>query len=164
MTLETRIITLAQAIGTDVKTLKTKQGDLTALTTTAKTNLVAAINEIAALVGNAGVAIDDTATDGNATVTWSANKIYDSIAAAKTEVTNSLTDGAAAALDTLSELAAALGNDSNFSTTIAAALANRVRFDETQTLTLVQQTQACANIGVGNNNHDYLVEYVAAKA
>jgi hypothetical protein len=164
MTLEARIISLAEAIGTDVKTLTTKQGDLTALTTTAKTNLVAAINEIAALVGDAGVAIDDTATDGNATVTWSADKIFDAIAAAKTEVTDSLTNGASAALDTLSELAAALGNDSNFSTTIAAALTNRVRIDEAQTLTTAQQAQACANIGVGDNGHDYLVEYAAAKA
>lgn len=163
MTLETRIIALAEAIGTDVKTLTTKQGNLTALTTTAKTNLVAAINEIAALVAGAGASIDDTATNGAADVTWSADKIFDAIAAAKAEVTDSLTNGASAALDTLKELGDALNNDANFSTTIATALTNRIRFDASQALTVEQQAQACENIGVGDNAHDFLLEYVAAK-
>lgn len=47
MTLEARVVALAQAIGTDVKTLTTAVGSLGSLTTTAKNNLVAAINEIA---------------------------------------------------------------------------------------------------------------------
>ena len=54
MSLETRIIALAQAIGTDIKTLTIKQGDLTSLSTTAKGNLVAAINELYGAVGGAG--------------------------------------------------------------------------------------------------------------
>lgn len=163
MSLETRLVSLAQAIGADVKSLTTKQGDLTTLSTTAKSNLVAAINEIAAALVGAGVAINDAVGDGATTVTWSADKIFDTIEAAKTAVTNSLTNGAAETLNTLAELADALGNDPSFATTIATGLANRVRYDAAQTLSLVQQQQACANIGVGDPDHNFLTEYAAAK-
>jgi hypothetical protein len=51
-------------------------------------------------------------------------------------------------LDTIAELAAALGSDANFSTTIANALANRVRFDANQSLTLLQRQQVMVNLGL----------------
>lgn len=164
MTLETKIIALAQAIGTDVKALTAKQGDLTSLSTTAKGNLVAAINELYGLLGSSGATIDDAAGDGATGVVWSANKVFDSIEAAKAAVINSLTDGAAAALDTLAELASALGNDPNFATTIATEIASRVRFDAAQTLNTAQKLQACTNIGVGNPEHDFAGDYATAKA
>lgn len=164
MSLETRIVALAQAVGTDVKSLTIAQGNLSALTTTAKTNLVAAINELVTAVAIAGVEINDTAGAGNTVNTWSANKIYASIEAAKTAVTNSLVNGAAAALDTLQELAAALGNDPSFATTIATQIANRVRFDAAQTLTAQQQAQACANIGIGDPERDLAAAYATARA
>lgn len=169
MTLETRLIALATAMGTDVKALTQSQGSLSALTTTAKTNLVAAINELVTMVGGAGAAINDSAGDGVTTTTWSANKIYDSIEAAKLAVTNSLVNGAAATLDTLNELAAALGNDPSFAATIATQIANRVRFDAAQTLTAPQKAQALANIGavaasdVGNTDRSFVADYAAAK-
>jgi hypothetical protein len=53
-----------------------------------------------------------------------------------------------AALDTLNELAAALGNDANFSTTTATALGNRLRVDAAQGLTGAQQTQGRSNLGL----------------
>ena len=171
MTLEARVVALAQAMGTDVKALTAAQGSLSALNTTAKNNLVAAINELKTLVsGSAGAAINDTAGDGATTVTWSANKIFDTIEAAKLAVKNELTGGAGAALDTLAELAAALGNDPNFSTTLATQIANRVRFDAAQTLTQPQMAQARANIGaqsaaaIGNPDRDLVADYTAAKA
>lgn len=164
MTLETRLIALAQAMGTDVKTLTTKQGDLSALTTTAKTSLVAALNEIQAALAGAGVTINDAAGNGATTVTWSADKIFDTIEAAKTAVKSDLTAGASTALDTLNELATALGNDPSFATTIATGLANRVRYDAAQTLNLGQQQQACANLGVGDPDHSFAADYAAAKA
>lgn len=176
MSLETRIVALAQAIGTDVKTLTLAQGNLSALNTTTKTNLVAAINELVTLINNAGVSINDSAGDGDTDVTWSADKIFDSIEAAKTAVKNELVNGAAAALDTLNELAAALGNDPNFATTIATEVANRVRYDAAQTLTSPQQAQARSNIGaaaasdlntlttgLGNYDRDYVADYTIAK-
>ena len=173
MTLEQRLIALAQAIGADVKALLAAQGSLSALTTTAKASLVAAVNELKTAVDSAaggGVSIDDGAGDGATGVTWSADKIFDAIEAAKTAVKNDLTAGAAAALDTLSELAAALNNDPAFAATIAAEIANRVRFDAAQTLTAPQQAQARANIGalgaveIGNPDHDFVADYTAAKA
>ena len=170
MSLESRIIALAQAVGGDVKALTAAQGSLSALNTTTKTSLVAAINEMLTLIGSAGVSIDDAAGDGNTAVTWSADKIFDSIEAAKTAVKNDLTAGAAAALDTLSELAAALNNDPAFAATIAAEIANRVRFDAAQTLTQPQMAQARANIGaqsaaaIGDPDRDLVADYNAAKA
>ena len=173
MTLEQRLIALAQVIGADVKALNLAQGSLSALSTTAKNNLVAAINELKTALDNAGtggVSIDDGAGDGATGVTWSADKIFDAIEAAKTAVKNDLTAGAAAALDTLSELAAALNNDPAFAATIAAEIANRVRFDAAQTLTAPQQTQARANIGaqsaaaIGDPDRDLVADYTAAKA
>lgn len=164
MSLEARLIALAQAIGTDIKTLSTKQGDLTALATTARGNLVAALNELHSMIGGAGATINDTAGDGDTLVTWSADKIHDAIEAAKAAVKNDLTAGAAAALDTLAELATALGNDPGFAATIAGQIAARVRFDAGQVLDAAEKAQACENIGVGNPERDFVADYAAAKA
>lgn len=163
MSLETKLIALAQAVGADVKAFTAEQGSLTALNTTAKGSLVAAINEVFSAIGAAGAQINDSATNGDTLVTWSADKIYDSIEAAKTAVKNELTNGAAATLDTLAELASALGNDPSYAATVATALGNRVRFDAAQTLTTAQQLQACANIGIGNPEVDLAAAYATAK-
>jgi hypothetical protein len=170
MSLESRIIALAQAMGTDVKALTTAQGSLSALNTTTKTSLVAAINELMTLIGGAGAQINDSAGNGDTSVTWSADKIFDSIEAAKIAVKNDLVNGAGAALDTLNELAAALGNDPSFAATIAGEIANRVRFDAAQTLTQPQMAQARANIGaqsaaaIGDPDRDLVADYNTAKA
>jgi len=177
MSLETKIVALATAIGADVKDLRLKQGDLTSLSTTAKTNLVSAINELATMIAGAGVSINDTAGNGDTAVTWSADKIFDTIEAAKTAVKNDLVNGASTALDTLSELAAALGNDANFATTIATGLSNRVRIDAAQTFTSPQQAQGRSNIGaaaaadlttlttgLANYDRDFAADYNTAKA
>lgn len=164
MTMETRLIALAQAIGADVKSLRAAQGDLTSLSTTAKGNLVAAINEVVALVGAGGVQIDDSAGNGDTGVTWSADKIFDSIELAKQAVKDSILGGAGAALDTLKELADALNNDPNFAATIATQISNRVRYDAAQTLTTAQRLQACQNIGIGDPEADFVAAYNTAKA
>lgn len=177
MTLETRIVALAQTIGGDIKSLRTSQGTLSALNTTTKTSLVAAINELLALMGSAGASIDDNAGNGSTAVTWSADKIFDSIEAAKTALKNELVNGAGAALDTFNEFAAALNNDPSFAATIAVEIANRVRFDAAQTLTSPQQAQARSNIGaasaadvsgliagLGAYDSDYVAAYNTAKA
>lgn len=170
MTLEARLVALAQAVGGDVKALRLSQGDLTALTTTNKTSLVAAINELLALVGEGGGAgIDDTAQAGGA-VTWSVDKITSSITAARNALKDELVGGAGAALDTLGELAAALGDNPNLATTLATEVASRVRFDAAQALTLEQKATARTNIGaasaaeVGDTDHDFVADYTAAKA
>lgn len=172
MTLEQRLILLAQAIGADIKALNISQGALTDLDTTTKTSLVAAVNELKGLIDglSGGSVIDDGAGDGATTVTWSANKIFDTIAAASAALKDELTDGAGAALDTLKELADALGNDPSFAATIAGEIANRVRYDAAQALSAPQQAQARDNIGaqaaaaVGDTDHDFVADYNTAKA
>lgn len=173
MTLEQRLIQLAQAIGADIKALNIAQGALTDLDTTTKTSLVAAVNELKGIVdglSGGGAVINDAAGDGDTTVTWSADRIFDAIAAASAALKNELTNGAGAALDTLKELADALGNDPSFAATIAGEIANRVRYDAAQALSAPQQAQARDNIGaqaaaaVGDTDHDFVADYNTAKA
>lgn len=179
MSMETRLIALAQAVGADIKLINTAIGDITSLSTTTKTSLVLAVNELKAAIdtlsgGAAG--IDDAATDGNTTATWSANKIFDELVAAKQAVKVEILGGAGAALDTLNELATALGNDANFAASIATELANRVRVDQAQAFTNLQKTQGRDNIGaaaaadltalttaVGDTDHDFVADYNTAK-
>jgi hypothetical protein len=60
-----------------------------------------------------------------------------------------LVDSAPTALDTLNELAAALGDDASFSTTMTTALGNRLRVDtNSQGLTATQQGYALDNLGI----------------
>ena len=59
-----------------------------------------------------------------------------------------MVDGAPGAIDTLNELAAAIGDDANFASTVTTALGNRVRHDTaSQGLNSTQQGNARANIG-----------------
>lgn len=164
MTMETRLIALAQAIGADIKALTAKQGDLTSLTTTAKGNLVAAINEIYSLLGTGGAVIDDNAGNGDTGVTWSADKIFDTIEAATTALRDSLVNGAGAALDTFKELQDAIGNDPSFAATLASQMSKRVRVDASQTFTTAEKLQGCQNLGVGDPEHDFVADYTTAKA
>jgi hypothetical protein len=60
-----------------------------------------------------------------------------------------LVDSAPEALNTLNELAAALGDDANFATTTSTALGNRLRVDTAaQGLTGTQQSNARTNLGL----------------
>ena len=187
MTIETRIIALAEAIGADIKALKNADGSLGSLTTTTKTNLVAAINEVRALAaaasgGGGGAVINDAGT--TTADVWSASKIQSVVTASALSTKNELINGAGAALDTLQELAAALGNDANYAATVAGQIAKRVRFDAAQTLTAPEKTQVLANIGaassddytalngtvsglvtgLGSYDRNYVADYVAARA
>lgn len=90
--------------------------------------------------------------DTNTSLTANSNTRLASQAAIKAYVDNSLAGLVASApgtLDTLNELAVALGNDPNFATTISTALGNRVRVDVSQGLNSTQQGQARSNIGLG---------------
>ena len=197
MSLSTNVSDVVTRIGTEIKALRTlingNAVDLAGLTTTAKTNLVAAINEldaaIDALSGSSGAPIDDENVSGVTTyssekieelldlftqindgvaaltTTWSSTKISNEIGAA----VSALVDGAGAALNTLNELAAALGNDANFATTTATALANRVRTDTAaQGLDATAQSNARTNINaasatdVGPTNTNYVTTFEAA--
>lgn len=118
MSLATNITNLATRVATELKSLRTlingNAADLSSLTTTTKTNLVAAINEVAASAG--GASINDSTT--STTAVWSSSKTNTAIS---TAVSN-LVDAAPTTLDTLNELAAALGDDANFATSVSTAI------------------------------------------
>jgi phage-related tail fiber protein len=159
-TLQVRITDLATRVATEIKSVRTlvngNASDLSALTTTQKTSLVSAINELKTAIDNApGSSITISDSTSSTTEVWSSSKIAAEIQAAK----DALTNGAAAALDTLSELASALGNDANFSSTIITSLSYRLRFDAAQTLTSDQKTQACANLGIGEPDTDFVTTF-----
>ena len=156
-TQQQRITELAQAIAQDIKELKSTQGLLDSLSTTSKASLVGAINELHAAITNT-TAINDSTED--LTTTWSSTKIKESITTAISELVN----GSGSALDTLKELADALGNDANFAATIAEQMGKRVRVDAAQTFTVTEQAQGCANLGIGNPDTDLLAVYTSAKA
>jgi len=75
---------------------------------------------------------------------------YASTTYVNTQVSN-LVASAPAALDTLNELASALGNDASFSATTATALGNRLRVDTAaQSLSSTQKTNAKTNLDLQN--------------
>ena len=156
-TQQQRITELAQAIAQDIKELKAAQGLLDNLSTTNKKSLIEAINELYAAITNT-TAIDDSTEE--LTTTWSSTKIKESITTAISELVN----GSDSALDTLKELADALGNDANFAATLAEQMGKRVRVDAAQTFTVAEQAQGCANLGIGDPNTDLLAVYTTAKA
>lgn len=186
MSLQIRLQDFITAVGTDVKQLRTfitgsSSGDLTGLTTTAKGSVVSAINEVNAkpssvpadatetvkgIVELATLAEVATGTDATRAVT--AAGVRQERIALRTEI---LGTGVPAALDTLDELAAALGDDANFASSTTTALGNRVRVDTAaQGLTTLQQTNARTNISavgtaeIGNPETDLVALYTTAKA
>lgn len=162
MALEQRLEALATAVGTDVRDLRGRTGNLAALSTSARGSLVAAINElvtaIGAIEGGGTALINDSATATG--TTWSSSKIAAEVADAISELVGSAPE----ALDTLQEIADELENQDSAVAALVAALATRVRFDEAQALTSGQQAQACANIGVGDPDVDLVGIYESARS
>ena len=159
-TLQTRITDLATRVATECKAIRTlvngNAADLSALTTTQRTSLVSAINELKTAIDNvAGSSITISDSTSSTTQVWSSSKVSSAIAQAKSDLVN----GAGAALDTLAELASALGNDANFASTVTTALGYRLRFDVAQTLTAGQKTQACTNLGIGEPDTDFVTTF-----
>lgn len=169
-TLETNLKNLTTRIATETKSIKAmvngNAADLSALTTTNKASLVAALNELKALITSvsaaAGATVNDAATSST-TQTYSIDKIRSLV----TTSISAVTAGAPAALDTLDELAAALGDDANFAATITTALGNRLRFDVAQTLSAAQKAQGLSNLGavavadVGDTTTDFVTLFNA---
>ena len=164
MSFITQVSSAITRIGTEFKSVYAKIGDLTSLTTASKSSVVSAINELVDSIGGAGASINDTTA--STTAVYSSQHVTDLIAAAKSQII----DGAPAALDTLSELATALGDDPNAVATLTTAVGNRVRFDAAQSLTSTQKTQAIANMGViaasdiGDVTTDLVAVFTAALA
>ncbi len=143
MSQQTNIAAALLRCVTAINTVAGRVGTLTTLTTSDKTNLVAALNEVKASIGAAGVQINDAATA--TTTTWSSTKIQGQITSAVTALIN----GSPAAQDTLAELAAQI-------TALAATDSGLLSFTAAQTLTAPQQAQGGANLGIGDPNFDFV--------
>lgn len=120
------------------------------------------LSAIGALAGTSGL-LKKTAAN-----TWSLDTTTYATPSDVTSAINALVDGAPAALDTLNELAASLGDDASFATTVTTALGNRLRFDAAQTLTAGEKTQGIANLGaiassdVGDVTTNFVTTFEAA--
>lgn len=161
MSLTTRIESLVIRVAQEFNDVRAKTGNLANLTTTDKSNLVAAINELKAAVVSS-VAIDDGQI--TTSTTYSSSKIVTLLDALKSEILG----GADAAYDTLLEIQQLLQNGTSGLDALLAAVNNRVRFDAAQTLTAPEQTQARSNIGavaisdVGDTNSDFVAVFEGA--
>lgn len=163
--LKTVLENVVKAIGADIKSLKgkdveiknsvdtlktdvgTKLGDLTTLTTTDKTSVVRAMNELKASIGAV-----NTGTDESAVNQLIDNKI------------NALVDNAPEALNTLKEIADKLQADESTATALASTVSKRVAFDSPQSLSTEQQKQAQENIGLGDlSSADLVTVYTTAR-
>ena len=171
MTTQSQILTqLSIQVGVDIKDIRNKIGTLPNLTTTEKTSLVGAINELDAKVASLqnATAINDS-TNASTTETYSVTKILSSIQNAVNALKNDLVNGAGSALDTFKELADAINNDSTFAQTLALGLGKKVDFSQVQSLTLAEKLQARTNIGavgladIGDTSTDFVAQYNAAK-
>jgi hypothetical protein len=153
---------IADQFNTTVAAIDATTGSLTSLTTANQTSLVAAINEVKADVSASetitSAAISDATTIGKAVLTAATDAAACTAIGAYTSAqtdsaistaTANLVSSAPGTLDTLNELASALGDDPNFAATTATALGNRLRVDTaTQNLTAAQQTNGQTNLGV----------------
>ena len=163
MSLTTRIESLVIRVAQEFNDVRAKTGNLANLTTTDKSSLVAAINELKAAVVSA-TAIDDAQV--SAATTYSSTKIVTLLDALKSEILG----GADAAYDTLVEIQQLLQSGTNGLDALLAAVNLRVRFDAAQTLTVPEQAQARANIGavsatdIGNADTDFVAIFDAALA
>lgn len=155
MSLQIRIETLATRIAQEFNTTNGKIGNLATLSTTTKASLVAAINELAAAVASSSL-IDDA--NVSTSTTYSSDKIATLLNALKADILG----GADAAFDTLLELQQAIQADQSGLTALTTAVNKRVRYDAAQSLTTPEQAQACANIGVGDPETNFVAVFDAA--
>lgn len=165
MSLQTKLGDLITALGTDYKVIVARIGTLASLTTTDKSSLVAAVNEVKAAIPTLTSLIDDSTTTSTTKV-WSANKATAAIAAA----VSALVGGAGAAYDTLVELQSAIQTDDTAISGILTSLSKRVRVDAAQSFTGTELTQGQDNLNVysrtqlGDPDTDLAAAYATAKA
>jgi hypothetical protein len=119
---------------------------------------------IAVSTGSAwGTSLTDNSSNWNTAFGWGnhASAGYATTTYVNTQVAN-LVASAPATLDTLNELAAALGNDAAFSTTVSTALGNRLRVDtNAQGLNGTQQGNGRTNLGLGTAATSNTGDFVA---
>jgi len=104
-----------------------------------------------AVKGDTDVTLTLGATDSDILIASPIATLTGSQLATESWVLGQVVDSAPATLNTLNELAAALGDDANYSTTISTALGNRLRIDTaSQGLSSTEQSNARTNLGLGS--------------
>ena len=152
MTLETSLTSCVQRIASEFQTTYSLTGSLSNLSTTTKSNLVAAINEVVTQIGTVQSNLSSDLTNRLATLK------------------NDILGGASAAYDTLKEIQTFLEQNDSQVNALLSAIGNRVRFDMAQSLTDTQKQTARSNIGavsmadVGNYDIDLVSVFNAALA
>lgn len=155
------LVLLTLAVRQKCADLLASQGNLSTLTTEAKTTFVAAINELDAAYKalktqvEAQTEIDDE--QATATNVWSALKVSNQITSQCTALKNELLGGAGTAYDTLKELADLIDSNKDAIDALEAIAAGHVRFDQAQTLTAEQKAQALSNIGAAAASHTHAI-------
>lgn len=149
--------------------IASRTGRLSDLATATKTTLAAAINEVHALASTAASTAAGLISDttNSTSTTWSSDKIISYAADVKASILGGVLPEA---FDTLRELLDQQITDGTAIGNLLAAVSKRVRFDEAQVLTALEQTQARDNIGAaaaadfGVLNADYGAAFLAATA
>ena len=140
-------LTNKPTIPTKISQLTNDSGYLTSAPVTSVNGKTGAINLTASDVGALPAGTDIPSLDGLATQTYVDNKVA------------ALVDSAPGALDTLNELAAALGDDPDFATTVANQIGNKVDKVDGKGLSTNDYTTAeknkLAGIATGANNYTH---------
>lgn len=167
MTTDANIQAGFNALITGVNNVKALIGSgatpLTALTTTDKSDVVSALNELKAgldaAVAASGATINDSTS--NTTNAWSGSKITTELATATQNAVDAIVDGAPGAKDTLVELITFIDANEGSIVTMLAEQAKRVAVNGAQSFTAAEKIQGNANLGsvsiadFGPTNTDY---------
>lgn len=156
-----KIDNLAKAIGTAIRELRAKVGDVASLSTTEKTSVVEAINEVNTIAKAAnsktaptveemmpeisGGLIQDE--DVQTHTTYSSRKIEDIVDGAVERAKRELIDGAENTYDTLKEIQEIIKSDKTVTAGLLESVGNRLRVDEKMTLTETQEKALSETLG-----------------
>jgi len=116
------------------------------------TAAIAALNQVTTGISYSNVgAVDMTTIDNNVTIngTLTTTPALATQTYVNTAITN-LIDSAPATLDTLNELAAALGDDPNFATTITTLIGTKASLTANQTISGINTLSNVSNVLYGN--------------
>ena len=154
-----RINELATAIGTTIKDVKDSVGNVSGLSTTNKTSVVGAINELdTAIKTKSSLTLDTVRIElindigaPSTTSTYSSSRIEDKISeaveAGKTAVKNSILDGAESAYDTLKEIQEIIKEDKTAAASLLESVNNRLKINEKMELTPEQKNFIAESLG-----------------
>ena len=177
MNLQQRLDALIQVLGADHKSQQTSInnligaiGTLSSLSTTDKSNIVAAINEIYAMAqASSGVINDSLST--STSKTYSIDKIKSEILSANNTLKSELLGGVPqAAWDTIAEIANYISSDQTATSGLIASVGNRVSYTQADGKSASEKLQARQNIDaygsveLGNPDTDLVTLYNLAKA